>query len=79
MSHDRYVMLLLIGQLTIILVEDMLMISLLVLEMLTHNMKRMSTGLLRKQSVESKMVEEMRQAEEKINNAKIYAILQQRK
>ena len=57
MSHDRYVMLLLIGQLTI----------------------RMSTGLLRKQSVESKMVEEMRQAEEKINNAKIYAILQQRK
>ena len=53
--------------------------SLLVTAVITHNMKRMSTGLLRAESAESKMQEEMRKAEEKIKNAKIYAILQQRK
>ena len=42
-------------------------------------MKRMSTGLLRKGSIETKMQEEMRKAEEKIKNAKIDAIIQQRK
>ena len=53
--------------------------SLLDLAVMTHNMKRMSTGLLRAESAESKMQEEMRRAEEKIRNAKIYAIIQQRK
>jgi len=48
-------------------------------DMLTHNMKRMSTGLLRRESAESKMQEEMKRAEEKIKNAKINAVIQQRK
>ena len=42
-------------------------------------MKRMSAGLLKKDTVEGKIQEEMRKAEEKIKNAKIDAVIQQRK
>lgn len=42
-------------------------------------MKRMENGLLKKDSINRKMQEEMKQAEERIKNAKIDAIIQHRK
>ena len=45
----------------------------------THDMKRTRSGGLTKESIESRMQEEMRQAEEKINNSRIDSIIQKQK
>lgn len=45
----------------------------------THSMKRVGTSFFKKNSVDSKMQEEMKRAEERIRNAKIDSVIQQRK